>query len=441
MHYKVFTTAFDLEISGHVLPPTVQALGSADFVVERRESLRGVIDQFVSARTDVAATLLIDHSGSMRGEPAAMAVCLADLITTLWARCSVPHEVLGFTTSSWKGGQSRRAWEAAGKAHHQGRICDLLHIVYRSFNDQAGSILPSLTTLMHTDYMRDGVDGEALMWAASRLQRRPEKHKLLLVISDLAPVDDTTILANGDAYLPDHHRATIAALAGDGAIRPAAIGVNCVGPLAATYPSELLTGRVSAETLTNSDLADVIMPFLVNLLIWKSPDVVTALPANGRDWRPELDARAAHEASMATMRKAKLAAKEARKKSRGKRGSVEPLVDHDIDPARRWFWQKIMVEPPENWAEGASNFHDQLRAAEPIEARKLRDALRAAAEAGSQTALWHYLMTEARDVLSCSALAQDSVEARKQNLQHKGISFAGDGKRNTNLGVIAAPKA
>ena len=153
---------------------------------------------------DTVVTLLIDNSGSMRGRPIMVAACCADILARTLERCGVKVEILGFTTRAWKGGKSNEKWVQMGKPAQPGRLNDLRHIVYKRADAPWRRAKTSLALMMREGMLKENIDGEALVWAHRRLLARPEQRRILMMISDGAPVDDTTTSANGTLYL-DHH--------------------------------------------------------------------------------------------------------------------------------------------------------------------------------------------------------------------------------------------
>jgi cobaltochelatase CobT len=158
---------------------------------------------------DTVVSLLIDNSGSMRGRPIAIAAICADILARTLERCGVSTEVLGFTTRGWKGGQSREAWLAAGRPPNPGRLNDLRHIIYKRADEAYRHSRRHLGLMMREGLLKENIDGEALLWAHNRLIARPEERRILMVISDGAPVDDSTASANGGSYLERHLRQVI----------------------------------------------------------------------------------------------------------------------------------------------------------------------------------------------------------------------------------------
>jgi cobaltochelatase CobT len=155
---------------------------------------------------DTVVTLLLDNSGSMRGRPITVAATCADILARTLERCGVKVEILGFTTRAWKGGQSREAWLAAGKPPNPGRLNDLRHIIYKSADAPWRRARKNLGLMMREGLLKENIDGEALDWAHKRLLGRMEQRKILMMISDGAPVDDSTLSVNPGNYLERHLR-------------------------------------------------------------------------------------------------------------------------------------------------------------------------------------------------------------------------------------------
>ncbi|TMJ71989.1 MAG: cobaltochelatase subunit CobT, partial [Alphaproteobacteria bacterium] len=158
---------------------------------------------------DTVVTLLLDNSGSMRGRPIMVAACCADILARTLERCGVKVEILGFTTRAWKGGQAREAWLAAGKPANPGRLNDLRHIIYKPADAPWRRAKRSLALMMREGLLKENIDGEALSWAHRRLMVRPERRRILMMISDGAPVDDSTLSVNTGCYLERHLRQVI----------------------------------------------------------------------------------------------------------------------------------------------------------------------------------------------------------------------------------------
>ena len=158
---------------------------------------------------DTVVTLLIDNSGSMRGRPITVAAMCGDILARTLERCAVKVEVLGFTTRAWKGGQSREKWVQEGKPRNPGRLNDLRHIIYKAADTPWRRARKNLGLMLREGLLKENIDGEALLWAYRRLLVRPEHRRILMVISDGAPVDDSTLSVNPGNYLEKHLREVI----------------------------------------------------------------------------------------------------------------------------------------------------------------------------------------------------------------------------------------
>jgi len=175
---------------------------------------------------DTVVSLLIDNSGSMRGRPIAIAAICADILARTLERCGVQTEILGFTTRGWKGGQSREAWLADGRPPSPGRLNDLRHIIYKRADEPYRHARRHLGLMMREGLLKENIDGEALLWAHNRLIARPEERRILMVISDGAPVDDSTASANGGSYLERHLRQVIEWIEKRSTVELIAIGIG-----------------------------------------------------------------------------------------------------------------------------------------------------------------------------------------------------------------------
>ena len=175
---------------------------------------------------DTCVTLLLDNSGSMRGRPISIAAICADVLARTLERCSVKVEILGFTTRAWKGGQSREEWLAEGRPQTPGRLNDLRHIIYKSADAPWRRARPNLGLMMKEGLLKENIDGEALEWAHRRMNARPESRKILMVISDGAPVDDSTLSVNQANYLEKHLRDVIAMVEKRSQVELLAIGIG-----------------------------------------------------------------------------------------------------------------------------------------------------------------------------------------------------------------------
>jgi len=175
---------------------------------------------------DTVVTLVIDNSGSMRGRPITVAATCADILARTLERCGVKVEILGFTTKAWKGGQSREKWLGTGKPASPGRLNDLRHIVYKSADQPWRRSKRNLGLMMREGLLKENIDGEALIWAHNRLLGRPEQRRILMMISDGAPVDDSTLSVNPGNYLERHLRAVIEQIETKSPVELLAIGIG-----------------------------------------------------------------------------------------------------------------------------------------------------------------------------------------------------------------------
>lgn len=175
---------------------------------------------------DTVVSLLIDNSGSMRGRPITIAAMTADILARTLERCAVKVEILGFTTSAWKGGKARERWLQAGKPINPGRLNDLRHIVYKDAAAPWRRARKSLGLMLREGILKENIDGEALLWAHQRLMARPEQRRILMVISDGAPVDDSTLSVNAGSYLERHLREVIASIESHSPVELVAIGIG-----------------------------------------------------------------------------------------------------------------------------------------------------------------------------------------------------------------------
>lgn len=175
---------------------------------------------------DTVVTLLIDNSGSMRGRPISIAAISTDILARTLERCGVKVEILGFTTRAWKGGASREKWLSDGKPSHPGRLNDLRHIVYKPADKPWRHVRENLGLMLREGLLKENIDGEALLWASQRLLARPEQRKIMMVISDGAPVDDSTLSANTGSFLEEHLKRVIYWVEAKTPIQLLAIGIG-----------------------------------------------------------------------------------------------------------------------------------------------------------------------------------------------------------------------
>src|SRR5215510_2677202 len=230
-NYRVYTTQFDLLLDGDQLVRMLgqeaeaalkQSSSDLDLTLSRWRAVAepAAIEAASVYKTkhsahdteDTVACLLLDHSGSLRGQRAILAVVIAEMIADYWDRIGIKYEILGFTTASWRGGKSREMWMRSGRPPNPGRLCDLLHIVHRSANDTYRGAPRSVRTLLSHKLLKENVDGEAVLWAATRLRNCHETRKILVVVSDGAPVDDSTLSVNSGALLYRHLKKVIASI-------------------------------------------------------------------------------------------------------------------------------------------------------------------------------------------------------------------------------------
>ncbi len=197
----------------------------ARVVVSPGSSLSYKVERDTEFR-DTVVTLLIDNSGSMRGRPISIAAISADILARTLERCGVKTEILGFTTRAWKGGQSRETWLAAGRPPQPGRLNDVRHIVYKKADEPWRRARANLGLMMREGLLKENIDGEALLWAHDRLIARPEERRILLVISDGAPVDDSTLSVNSGSYLERHLRQVIGWIETKSPVELVAIGIG-----------------------------------------------------------------------------------------------------------------------------------------------------------------------------------------------------------------------
>jgi cobaltochelatase CobT len=271
--YKVFSTEFDEEIGAEDLAEPVELERLRAYLDQQLEPLKGAVSRLANklqrrlqaqqnrswefdreegildagrlARVvaspttplsfkvekdtdfrDTVVTLLLDNSGSMRGRPISIAAICADVMARTLERCDVKVEILGFTTKAWKGGQSREKWLADGRVATPGRLNDLRHIIYKSADAPWRRTRPNLGLMMKEGLLKENIDGEALEWAHRRIVARHEQRRVLMVISDGAPVDDSTLSVNPANYLEKHLRDVIAMIEKRKAVELVAIGIG-----------------------------------------------------------------------------------------------------------------------------------------------------------------------------------------------------------------------
>jgi cobaltochelatase CobT len=230
---------------------------------------------------DTVVTLLLDNSGSMRGRPIMVAACCADILARTLERCGVKVEILGFTTRAWKGGHAREAWLNSGKPALPGRLNDLRHIIYKSADAPWRRSRRNLGLMMREGLLKENIDGESLAWAHQRLLARPEQRRILMMISDGAPVDDSTLSVNSGSYLERHLRQVIEEIETHSSVQLLAIGIG----------HDVTRYYRRAVTLTDAEeLAGVMTDKLAELfdedLAWRH--LYRAAPAAARAQRRQL---------------------------------------------------------------------------------------------------------------------------------------------------------
>lgn len=252
--YRVYTDRFDAELDAAQYPEFLRARSEPNTnyipqAIDKRKSRQAdwqeLVDKYedlfeelnrdwLSLNTDLdklkdhsqrtAITLLIDQSGSLLGDKILHLAAATRWLAREFEKRDIAFEILGFTTSMWKGGQSRTQWLADGRPEYPGRLNDLLHIVYKSFDDKFSE--DAIKTMVHPQLLRENVDGEAIQWAADRLERRKESEKILVIASDGAPVDDSTWSENGPSFMMRHLFEVRDAIAGAGSIQLGGVGIG-----------------------------------------------------------------------------------------------------------------------------------------------------------------------------------------------------------------------
>jgi cobaltochelatase CobT len=281
--YRIYTEAFDLTLDAldvrerlssaspdgakgwlHMNDRAWDAAVSASeaWLDERRQALAAfgeeMLQRWTAARAALATdqfviSLLIDQSGSMKGDSIAAVAATASWLCELATRLGARIEILGFSTAGWQGGHAYRKWLASGRPRRPGRLCALMHVIYKDA-EEIGLRPEARRTMLHPDLLRENVDGEALRWAARRLSSRAEPHKLLVVISDGAPVDDVTLLHNGLSYLRRDLVASIRALDEAGTILVGAVGLN--HRVSEFYPVSTLASSGEALPRATAELVE-----------------------------------------------------------------------------------------------------------------------------------------------------------------------------------------
>lgn len=247
--YRVYTTKFDREVRATNLDSVIGPLRPADkaaldeaWRVSEMSLLPWKTRQLIVAadtaarirnrlsdeeRAATAVTLLLDQSGSMRGQKMLFAAATVDIVREFLLTLGITCEVLGFTTSQWRGGRSRKRWKWHFKPRQPGRLNDVLHIIYQNAEDRRASTGSwEFRQMLRPDLPKENIDGEAILWAAERSLALPQSRKHLIIISDGAPVDDSTLQENGLTYLADHLQIVVNRIVGAGQIHLAAVGIG-----------------------------------------------------------------------------------------------------------------------------------------------------------------------------------------------------------------------
>ncbi|MEM7303585.1 MAG: hypothetical protein AAF468_21100 [Pseudomonadota bacterium] len=258
--YSIYTTAYDKEVTGEELiqelsskeranlEEQVGAFEQATAVHQTSAGLNamslvdGILSQNPCISEDTVVSLVVDHSGSLKGQRAIIACLIVQLASDFLSRLGLRYEILGFTTVAWKGGESRQQWIDRGCPRNPGRLNDLLHIRYREASQTTPGAPWSVYNMLRSDILKENVDGEAVFWAAERLKNLSAHQNLVVVISDGVPVDDSTLHENQPDFLWRHLEAVISDIEATPGFRVAAIGIDHdVGRL---YPSALRIDRL-----------------------------------------------------------------------------------------------------------------------------------------------------------------------------------------------------
>ncbi|HEX8302457.1 cobaltochelatase CobT-related protein [Sphingomonas sp.] len=243
--YRIFTRAYDVELAALDIPEKLRSISpdrrewcdeqgvawqkaqdqASHFITDQiptNDAIRAVLG---SDAASFAVTFLIDQSGSMKGKPICAVAASVSAVQSALAAAGASTEVLGFSTAGWRGGFARDKWLRSGRPRRPGRLCALLHVIYKSAGETEW-LEQSKRAMLHPDLLRENIDGEALDWAASRLAALPHAHKLLIVMSDGAPVDDSTLMENGPSYLWRDMLRAISQIQNGGIMTLGALGIG-----------------------------------------------------------------------------------------------------------------------------------------------------------------------------------------------------------------------
>jgi cobaltochelatase CobT len=280
--YRVFTTRFDEIVEAERLDTILGPMTSAERIAFEQachvfeSELAGWKTQAqlaflpkvkavksALAKKDAVVSILLDHSGSMKGGRILLAAAAMEVAADFLSQVGVRYELLGFTTKSWWGGESRLTWKLAREPYAPGRLCDLLHIIYRDADASPPGAPWSIRQMLRPSLLKENIDGEALAWAMHRLAERPESIKCIIVVSDGAPVDDSTLSANHPTILEDHLLQTIDRSASEYGIKVGGLGIGY--SVARYYP-------LSASVEAPEDLGTALVSLITEMLT-KEPTV------------------------------------------------------------------------------------------------------------------------------------------------------------------------
>jgi cobaltochelatase CobT len=262
--YKIYTTEFDVEISSQKL--SWEFYAESDLQLKRQTQLREIIAQTDTATTTIAPlknsetlliTFLIDHSGSLKSDGLEHLVQSVDRAARFVSAGNISFEILGFTTRSWQGGRSRKLWVNEGKPQNPGRLCDLMYIVYKDALENYETAFQNLAVMLEDDVRRENIDGEAILWAHSRFEKSSKKKWICVVVSDGAPVDDSTLSVSTSALLEEHLLSVVKELEAQPELLIFGFGIGC--DVSRFYPNStqvdnvgLLVEKFATEVMTQA---------------------------------------------------------------------------------------------------------------------------------------------------------------------------------------------